>query len=202
MRRWRAASAGDTPATRTSPSAGCNSPASTLSRVLFPQPDGPISDTNPPLGMDMSMLCSTRLVCPAWLKSTDTPFAQMWAWLLDVAVGEGGGIVVSGSMRMVLVGKSCQPETQAAVEATNAGRSASFASQALMFGMAGMSNGKATQRLTMGPSAMSARLKSAPATHGVLPSCFSRMASSVTRFFTVSGARSASVFLASRKPPR
>ena len=58
--RALAASCGGMPATDTSPSVGVMRPASTLSSVLFPQPDGPISETKLPFGTARSTFCSTR----------------------------------------------------------------------------------------------------------------------------------------------
>ena len=57
--RLRAASTGESPSIETLPLVGSTSPASTLSKVLLPQPDGPISETKEPFGTERSMFWST-----------------------------------------------------------------------------------------------------------------------------------------------
>ncbi|MNX67243.1 hypothetical protein D3C86_983650 [compost metagenome] len=75
MRRWRTASIGLTLATEIVPSVGASSPAMTFSKVLLPQPDGPISETKPPFSICRSISCRTRLRTPAVMKSTAMPEA-------------------------------------------------------------------------------------------------------------------------------
>ena len=71
--RLRVASAGASPAIETLPWLGCTSPASTLSKVLFPQPEGPMSDTNDPFGTERSMFWRTS--CRP--MTTETPLVEM-----------------------------------------------------------------------------------------------------------------------------
>src|SRR6478736_5066180 len=51
------------PPMRTTPPCACSSPASTRSAVVFPQPDGPSSDTNSPGSIARSRPCSTGAAC-------------------------------------------------------------------------------------------------------------------------------------------
>src|SRR6185312_10796325 len=120
MRRWRTASIGATPATETFPDVGGSNPASTLSSVLFPHPDGPISETKPPFGTDRLTSFRTRVMRPATVKSTQTPCARICGDAFNAIASSAGrgGFLESRPLRKL--GDPClrlrhrrQPERKA-----------------------------------------------------------------------------------------
>src|SRR5207248_6771576 len=81
------------------PAVGVSSPPMRFSRVVLPEPDGPMSATKSPRGMSRSMPCRTSIVSPARRYVLVSPRISTRTFTRLLVGGAYRGAVLAGRRR-------------------------------------------------------------------------------------------------------